>query len=237
MADDVEAVAPPKDRPRPPPRRIHIIGPEASGKTTLALRLAPIIEAPVYHLDYVSRVGIGGGAVLLVDPRYQPPVRLPRRPFHERIALVDSIADMPAWVTEGKHLAWTAQLMAQADVIIWLDHISFWSSSRRIIARFARSAIREARVRSGIYRFARFLDYARHGGELLGQLFRLHRYYFVSEPPQGSIDQAILRGRPEPITRRGTLRELEPYRGKVIHIRRPEDLERFVETLAGPNRP
>jgi adenylate kinase family enzyme len=86
--------------------RIHIVGPPASGKTTLAQRLATNLSIPCYELDYVAWMeGFPGK----------------ERPLEDRLTEINRIAAQPAWVTEGIFLMWTDELLRRAHYIIWLD--------------------------------------------------------------------------------------------------------------------
>ncbi|HEY1015287.1 MAG TPA: hypothetical protein VGE07_21455, partial [Herpetosiphonaceae bacterium] len=87
------------------PRKIHIVGGGGSGKTTLARRLAAATQAPLYELDAIGYEG-GAGA---------------KRPLAAKLADIARISAEPAWVTEGIFLWWTDELLAAAELIIWLD--------------------------------------------------------------------------------------------------------------------
>ncbi len=101
--------------------RIHIVGPPASGKTTLAQRLATNLSIPFYELDYIAWVeGF---------PRTE-------RSLVDRLTEINRIAAQPVWVTEGIFLIWTDELLRQANYIVWLDMSLQLVLKRIIIRRF-----------------------------------------------------------------------------------------------------
>lgn len=148
-------------------RRIYIVGGEGSGKTTLATEFMQALGIPRYQLDEVAWKGSVGGSIPLFDPRYQPPEQLYPRPLEERLKLVRQVAERDAWVAEGKHLWWTAALLARAEMIIWLDHVPFHVAARRILGRAARSGGRSFKQHRGHRKFTRFADYAVHSLSLI----------------------------------------------------------------------
>src|ERR1041384_5377101 len=102
--------------------RIHIIGGPGSGKTTLARELAVDLDVEAYELDKIAFTG----------PDFE------ERPLPDRMADVQAIARRPAWVTEGLFVQWTDELMAQASIVVWLDHVNWERSLWRITKRFVR---------------------------------------------------------------------------------------------------
>jgi hypothetical protein len=85
--------------------RIHIIGMASAGKTTLATQLAQRLDVPVYVLDQLA----------FVDDRWT------LRAASERDEMLTGILEQPGFVTEGGFLGWTEDLLAAADVVLWLD--------------------------------------------------------------------------------------------------------------------
>ena len=153
-----------------PAERILIVGGPGSGKTTLALELAAQLNLPVHHLDEIARLGGGRG---------------PETSAEHRSAAVSEILHAGRWVTEGVHLGWTSPLFGSADAIVWLDHVRWQTSSRRVVRRFLRQAIAEARQRKGRERYLRFRDYARRLRELAVSLPETRSY------PQDELEAAL----------------------------------------------
>src|SRR4051812_39097983 len=95
--------------------RIHIIGGVGNGKTTLAKQLSSHLNTPHYELDRVAFKRMGDKTAL-----------------YHRMESVRFIVDQPSWVTEGKFLWWTEELLASADLIVWLD-LPFYTVGWRLI--------------------------------------------------------------------------------------------------------
>jgi hypothetical protein len=194
------------------PRRIHIIGGPGSGKTSLAERLGRQTGLPVHHLDEVARVGGGNG---------------PERTEAERTRLVAEILASDGWVTEGLHLRWTDALLERADLIVWLDHVSWRRASRHMLGRFVSGAWQEARRRRLRHRFTRFRDYGRHlrwlGSAIVGA-----RYYYHTDPSASPPAGAAERGE----SRAETEARLASYSAKLRHCRVPGDVAAVLESLA-----
>lgn len=140
-------------------RRIHVTGGQGSGKTTLAARLHGVTGLPVHELDRIARIGGGDG---------------PRRPAAERDAMVAAIAAGDGWITEGVHLGWTGPLLARADAIVWLDHVTPASASARMMRRFLAGGWHEFRARRGRERFTRVGDYLRQTRDLGRSVLKSH---------------------------------------------------------------
>ena len=85
--------------------KIHIIGIPSAGKTTLASGLSDRLETPFYVLDGLA----------FVDEAWT------LRGESERDEMLADILDKPAFITEGGFLGWTDELLAAADMILWLD--------------------------------------------------------------------------------------------------------------------
>ena len=185
--------------------RIHIIGGPGSGKTTLARELAVYLEIEAYELDKIAFTG----------PDFED------RPLAERIADVHAIASRPAWITEGLFVQWTDELLTEASIIVWLDHVNWERSTWRITKRFVRLAIREVKKRQGLQKFTRFTDYARHMKQLVQSLFASRAYY------GGYPSKSTHRIESRPIT----AAFLKPYKEKVIHCYNDESVEAFIEYI------
>jgi O-antigen/teichoic acid export membrane protein len=186
-----------------PLRRLHLIGDQGSGKTTLARRLGDQLAVPVHHLDSVVR---------------DPATGLERSPDELR-AIAGEIAASEAWVTEGLHAGWTGKLFERADRVVWLDTVGRVTAARRITGRFAGHAWGEMRRRGwrGLFRFG---DYARHLGDLartMGRVARTDRVAVRGASGEASVGdvEALLARHPE----------------RLVHCRTQADVEAFLETL------
>ena len=85
--------------------RVHIVGGPGTGKTTRALRLARQRGVEPFKLDDITFDQHSGVA----------------RPLPHRQTDINSIVAEPSWVTEGIYLWWTAELLRDADLVVWLD--------------------------------------------------------------------------------------------------------------------
>lgn len=196
------------------PRRIHLIGGPGSGKTSLSVRIAARTGLPVHHLDDVARVGGGTG---------------PLRPAEERAPLVERILASDAWITEGVHVGWTERFLERAELVVWLDYVSWPTATRRIVRRFVGGALREVRTRRGRERFTRFGDYGRQLRALGGAMLESRRYYATADLGASAPPDAD--GPSDPDSRSATAALLEPYRDKLVHCRGAADVTALLERL------
>ena len=93
--------------------RIHVTGNAGVGKTTLARRIAILVDAPVFCLDEI--VWKPGWK------KSQPEERIPK----ER-----ALCARPAWVIDGV----SRLVRERADMIVFLDYprkVSFWRCAKR----------------------------------------------------------------------------------------------------------
>lgn len=98
--------------------KIHVIGIPSAGKTTLAEGLSKRLGAPHYALDGLA----------FVDERWT------LRPASERDVMVAEILHEPSFIAEGGFLGWTDDLLAAADLVVWLDpplRVLVWRHIRR----------------------------------------------------------------------------------------------------------
>jgi adenylate kinase family enzyme len=181
--------------------RIHIVGGPGSGKTTLAREIRECLGTEAYELDQIAFTGRN----------------YVERPISKRTADIYLIAHRSAWVTEGLFILWIDELLARANIIVWLDNVSWRRGFWRITHRFVRSAIREAKKREGLERFARFQDYARHMKQLV-QVFFSSRAYYTRRRSSGQIESRV-----------STAAILELYKDKVIHCYDDEGVQAFID--------
>jgi hypothetical protein len=166
-----------------------------------------------WHLDDVARVA-GGNT--------------PMRPVAEREQTVTRIIATPTWITEGIDLGWTDPLLREADLIVWLDHVSWRTARRRVVTRFVSNAVAEARRQRGLKRFLRFGDYARHLRELVHAMPDTRDYY-----AGGQAGEDV----PSVPTRAATEAVLRPYGHKVVRCRTAADIRTVLQNVEkGANR-
>jgi adenylate kinase family enzyme len=108
----------------PPPQRVLVVGGCGAGKTTLARRLAPILDLPAVHLDRAY---------------WQPNWREPDRD-HWRDCVAEIIA-ADRWIIDGNYSNTLDLRLPRADWIILLDLPTWqclWSAVWRCIRHFGR---------------------------------------------------------------------------------------------------
>lgn len=103
--------------------KIHITGGPASGKTSLAKRIAGPLALPLYELDEMALQLEAAG-----------------KSFIDIAGEAQCIAELDHWVSEGAYMGWAEPLFQQADIVIWLD-ISWRIASYRILSRHIRATI------------------------------------------------------------------------------------------------
>jgi len=183
-------------------KRIHIVGGPGSGKTTLAHQIGTHLGVEVHELDLIAFSG----------PEYS------ERALSERLADVSRIASRPAWITEGLFILWTQPLLECADIIVWLDHVSWGKSMWRTVYRFVTLALREAKNRRGMEKFTRFHDYARHLRQLIHVFFSSRIYYGSASSSEASQIES----------RQNTAKQLSFYKEKVVHCYTDEAIQAFL---------
>ena len=170
------------------------MGGAGSGKTTLARWLTAALDYPCYELDQVGWTAVG------------------KVPLSQRLTTIEQIASQPNWITEGAFLWWTDRLLAEADVIVWLD-LPFPITSWRIIKRHILASWRGNNPHAGIMNLLRFI-------------VGVGQSYYRQEPiqPQGPDDDFA-------ITRAATRQILSHYHYKLIHCRQQREIEQFQEQI------
>lgn len=184
---------------------IHIVGGPGSGKTTLAHLIGASLNIDVFELDLIAFTGLDYA----------------ERALSERLNDVSIIANRPAWITEGLFIQWTNQLLECADVIVWLDHMSWGRSMWRTVLRFTRSALHGAKNRRGLSKFTRFQDYARHLKQLIQVFFSSRVYYADSASENFSQVES----------RKNTAKQLSFYKSKVVHCYDDEGVTAFLNYI------
>jgi len=111
----------------PGPRRIAIAGAPGAGKTTLAGRLSPLVDAPAVELDALAH---GPGWTM--------------RP--EFAADVDAFTAGAGWITEWQFDEARPVIAARADTLIWLD-----LPTRVIMTRLVRRIVASRRSREVLW--------------------------------------------------------------------------------------
>jgi adenylate kinase family enzyme len=183
------------------PRRLFIIGASGGGKTTLAAALAASLHQNVHHLDEIARVGGGNG---------------PARSDAERSAAVSRILADDAWIVEGIHLGWTDPLLEAADLVIWLDHVSWTRASHSIVRRFVSEAVAEMRRQKGWRKVTRVRSFGSRLKELLAAIPETRTYHSSSATDD---------------SRAATARRLQPLADKVVHCRSKTDVALIARKL------
>ena len=111
--------------PLPPsfcPRRVVVVGPTGSGKTTLAADIGRILGLPHVEQD-----------ALYWEPGWKEP---PRPVFRQRLA--QALAS-PAWVVDGNYNNQARDITwGRAEALVWLDYglgVILWRLFRRTLSR------------------------------------------------------------------------------------------------------
>jgi adenylate kinase family enzyme len=110
-------------------RRVEVVGPSCSGKTTTARRLAALLGVPYIELDALHH-----------DAGW---TEAPAEVLQERVrAALDAAPD--GWVVDGTYFGKLGSLVLdRADTIVWLD-IPFRTAIRRVLWRtLSRAVTRE----------------------------------------------------------------------------------------------
>ena len=110
-----------------PGPRIAVVGVTGSGKTTLALRLADLLEIPRIELDSLHWL-----------PGWRA---MEDEPFR---ALVTQAIDGPAWITDGNYGKARDIIWERATTIVWLDYrlpVIIYQLFRRTVQRITQREV------------------------------------------------------------------------------------------------
>ncbi len=132
-------------------KRIMIIGNAGSGKTTLALKLAYLVNLPLYHLDqYYWKAG------------WERTDSIEFTHIHAELCKRDR------WIIEGCNLSWLSDRVAEAELIIFLDmprYQCLWRVIKRCVLYYDKvipgMAI-ECKQRITGFKFLEFLRWVWH---------------------------------------------------------------------------
>ncbi len=172
------------------------MGGAGSGKTTLCRWLGETLGYPCYELDQVGWTAVG------------------KVPLDERLSAIEQIVAQPQWITEGAFLWWTDRLLAEADVIVWLD-LPFLLTGWRIMKRHIRASWQGNNPHVGIMNLLRFM-------------IGVGQAYYRKQPiqPQALDDDFA-------ITRAATEQILSDFSEKVVHCRHQKAIQQFQGQIVG----
>ena len=177
-------------------RRIHVVGGPGAGKSTLARRLASKLDIEPLKLDDIAFDPQTGAA----------------RPLPSRIRDIQTIAAKPAWIAEGVYLGWTDQLLALADLIVWLD-----------------IPVRVALVRKFPHHLKRSLTGGYpHAGmrNQLGHTRLVLRYYLSQD-----VEAAVSPHDDRLVTRVATVGALKPFARKVVQCQTTGEIDSLCHRI------
>ena len=103
--------------------RLIVVGTSCSGKTTLARRMARLLEAPCIELD-----------ALHWKPEWQP------RSAHEFRQMAEQASAGDRWVIDGNYASVRDIVWGRGTTIIWLNYpfrVVLWRALRRTVRRAA----------------------------------------------------------------------------------------------------
>ena len=171
-------------------RRIHVVGGPGAGKSTLARHLASRLGIKPHKLDDIAFDPQTGAA----------------RPLCARIRDINSVAAKSAWVAEGVYLGWTDQLLALADLIVWLD-VPIRVALLRKIPHHLKRSLTAGYPHAGMH------------NQLAHTLF-IWKYYMNSsgEAAASPNDDRL-------VTRAATARALEPPKDKVVRCQTTDEID------------
>lgn len=108
------------------PRRILVYGVTGSGKSTIAARLAEVLDLPWYSVD---------------DLTWEP--GWVAVPFDEQRRRIQQICEQPSWILDTAYGAWLDVPLGSVDLIVALDYPRWLSLSRLVRRTITRVLSRE----------------------------------------------------------------------------------------------
>lgn len=105
--------------PPGPYRRVMVMGPCGSGKSTVARRLGALLGLPVTHMDQLHH-----------GPGWEPRLKA------DFEADLTAAAAAPEWIIDGNHFGLSQQRLDRADLVVMLDlprRITFPRIVKRIV--------------------------------------------------------------------------------------------------------
>lgn len=124
--------------------KVFITGGPASGKTTLAPRIAAALNLPAVELDALLLNSEARGESFIEGSN----------------KVVSEILVMDSWIAEGAFLGWVDPLLRDAEMILWMD-IPWRVASYRIISRHVKATLARNNRFPGWRRLYRFWSWSR----------------------------------------------------------------------------
>ena len=114
-------------------KRVSVIGISASGKSTIAKRLAHLLHCPHYELD-----------AMYFLPGWES------RDKDEFVAMVEEISAGERWVIDGSYVEWTVKgpIWKRADTVVWL-RLSRAATMRQLLGRSLRRVVTRQELWNG----------------------------------------------------------------------------------------
>lgn len=113
-------------------KRIAIIGPSSSGKSTLADSLGKALNIPnITHMDLLAHI---------------PNTNWERKPIEETIADHNKVVAQDEWIIEGNYSVCMNERFARATHIIWLDYSPLYCVYNFIKRRYSSKTNRKGKV-------------------------------------------------------------------------------------------
>lgn len=112
------------------PKRVLVAGVSGAGKTTLATRIAQVVDAP--HTE--------------IDALFHGPDWVPRPTFADDVR---AMVAKPSWTTEWQYGSARPVLAAHADLFVWLDVPFMTVTFPRVVRRTLRRRLRREALWNG----------------------------------------------------------------------------------------